>query len=336
MRTPRTHLITGVAGQDGVLLARALLARGDRVVGTTQNGNAGVMACYLAGVEVRPHDLRDHGNFRNLIHELRPDSILNFAAVSSVAHSWQEPTLTKQVNQTAVEQMLASLRDLGLHRTRFVQASSADIFGPPAESGEVTTENTSLNPVSPYAEAKANAHLAVLEARREGLSAGNVILFGHTSVLQRTEFVLADIARQAAEVGAGARAFLSLRDPQVRRDWGSASDVVNGVLATLGSPPDDFVLATGRLHSLAEVSTWALGTVQSGERTARTSGEVARPHDFDGRIGDSARARAVLGWTPSISLESEIKRMVTVNTRRILSGVDHDPGDLPPGPPPSR
>ena len=166
----RTHLVTGVAGQDGVLLARHLLRRGERVVGTVRDErDHRAMACYLGGVEVVEHDVRDQDGFRGLLAQHHPVAVHNLAAMSSVGASWDDVETTRAVNETAVTGMLATLAALGPAAPVFVQASSSEIFGPIA-SGSTVDETAALHPVSPYAEAKAAAHRAVVRAHKTALS----------------------------------------------------------------------------------------------------------------------------------------------------------------------
>lgn len=342
---PETHLITGVTGQDGVLLARLLLASGRRVVGTfAPDGIAGPgpgpTACYLDGVVLVEHDVRDTDGFAALVGEHRPAVVHNLAALSSVGDSWDQAGLVDEVNRAAVEGMLAVLAaglPTGPSAPAFVQASSSEIFGPPRSTDATATEETALRPVSPYGEAKAAAHRAVQGARSSGLCATNLVLFGHTSPLHGPRFVLPTICRQAAEVAAGRRRLLSLRDPTISRDWGSARDVVRAFAAagdrsSRADRAGDFVVATGVLHRLDEVATWALRAagVPDPEELVTTGPGPARQHDFGGPVGDARRAGVGLGWHPEVSLREEIARMVRVEAARLDSGVDHDPAYLAP------
>lgn len=303
----RTHLITGITGQDGALLARLLLRRGDRVVGTSMSGSAAHTAPLLGGAVVIRQDVRDMAGFERLLDEHRPDTVFNLAAPSSVAASWDTPAQTRAVAQEAVENMLTVL--LGRSTPpRFVHASSSEIFGPPREGEAPTHEDTELNPVSPYGEAKAAAHVAVQQARHHGLEAANLVLFGHTSVYQSSGFVLPTIAHQAAEVAAGTRAHIVLQDPSISRDWGSAHDVAAAFADSVDSEARDLVIATGQLHSLGLIAGWALTSLGQDPSRVVSSG-ATRPNDFGGRVGNAARALEHLGWLPRRTLAEEITDM---------------------------
>jgi GDPmannose 4,6-dehydratase len=325
-----THLITGITGQDGVLLARLLRSEGGRVIGTCRPGSqaARQMAPYLEGVAIVEHDIRDTEGFGSLVSRHRPDTVVNLAAQSSVAASWDDPPAAHEVNGAAVERLVAELGRLGSSAPRFVQASSSEIFGPSTERSSLTDDQTPLNPVSPYAEGKATAHRAVAAAREAGLSASNLILFGHTSCLQTDQFVIPLIARQAAEVRHGRRDAITLRDPDVRRDWCSASDVARAFALAIAGPPGDFVIASGELHSLREISQWALDSVDCMVPVAASETATTRPRDFGGRIGDPGPAGLALGWKPTTGLDSEVARMVGVDLARLRTGVDQDPAYL--------
>ena len=316
-----THLITGVGGQDGILLARLLRARGHRVVGTTPPGASPRPRTYLEGVELVEHDVRDVDVFGHLLEKVRPTAVHNLAALSSVESSWDEPSSVAAVNQDAVEGMLSVLLAQRDSAPAFIQASTSEIFG--QVEGGVARESTPLNPQSPYAVAKAAAHRAVVSARERGLRATNLVLFGHTGPLQDRRFVLPTLAHRAAEVRLGRRDHISLRDPSVRRDWGAAQDFVRAFVAAVEAEPGDFVVATGRTHALAEVAAWALPAEVQESGLTRT-GEAARPCDLSGHRGDFTRAMRVLGWRPTTSLRMTIQQMVEVAVQRLKSGVEDD------------
>jgi GDPmannose 4,6-dehydratase len=316
----RTHLITGVGGQDGVLLARQLVARGDRVTGTVPPGTEAPTPALLTDVEIVEHDARDAASFDRLLTDLRPDVVHNLAALSSVAESWEATTEAREVNQSAVEEMLDVLRARSDRAPQFVHASTSDIFGTADGPGSLVDEATRLAPLSPYGEAKAAAHLAVQRARDDGLRATNLILFGHTSVLQAAHFVLPTVASQAAEVAFGTKEAITLRDPTVRRDWGSAPDFVRAFVQAAGASAGDFVIGTGVLHSLAEIAGWALEAAGAPGDALLASGEPPRGADIDGLRADPAAAARLLHWAPAITLRAEIRHMVAVAVRRLESG----------------
>jgi GDPmannose 4,6-dehydratase len=282
------HLVTGAGGQDGRLLVDLLRRQGGEVV-----------ALSLADL-----DVTDTAAFRRLVARHRPDVVHNLAALSSVGRSWAEPETTDAVNHRAVVGMLEVLAELP--GTRFVHASSSEIFGPVAAG--TADEDTPLAPASPYGEAKAAAHLAVAAARSAGVAATNLILFGHTGPGHDPGFVIPTICRQAAEVARGGRDHLELRDPTVARDWGSAADFVRAFALAADAPAGDYVVATGELHRLGDIARWALDAAGVDAEVRRAPGD--RPHDFGGVRGDNRRAARVLGWQPRTSLRAEVEAMV--------------------------
>lgn len=319
----RTHLVTGVAGQDGVLLARLLLRRGERVVGTVRQWrDQQAMACYLEGVEVVEHDVCDQDGFHALLERHHPAAVHNLAAMSSVSASWDAVETTRAVNEVAVTGMLATLTDRGDRAPAFVQASSSEIFGPVA-SGSSVDETTALHPVSPYAEAKAAAHRAVAAARESGVHATNLVMFGHTSPIHAATFVLPRIARSAAEVALGRRDRVELQDPSVRRDWGAATDYVEAFARAVEGPAGDFVVGTGQVHALHDVVEWALVAAGVPGTPLVATGET-RPHDFGDVTADATRAAEVLGWRPRTPLRRVVEQMVAADLARLRSGVDQD------------
>ncbi|GAA4109600.1 GDP-mannose 4,6-dehydratase [Nocardioides fonticola] len=337
-RPPLTHLVTGVAGQDGVHLARLLHAAGHRVVGTVSDASEPETLVYLEGIELAAHDVRDSRGFARLLERVRPDVVHNLAALSSVGASWEAEELTLAVNRDAVVAMLAVLREHAERHgsaPRFLQASSSEIFGP-ATPGAVLDEDSPLAPVSPYGRAKAAAHEAVVAARASGLDAANLVLFGHTGPLHAAHFALPTTCRQAVEVAAGRRERLELRDPSVERDWGGAADFMAAwaQVALSPDPAQDVVVATGQLHRLGEVATWALAAA-GAPADPRLIGDLAgpeqvpaRPHDVTGVRGDASRLAARYAWTPSRQLRAVIETMVAVEEQRLRTGVRHRVGYL--------
>jgi len=301
--SPRTHLVLGADGQDGWLLTELLVRHGEQVV-----------ACVRSSLPEgrRPHpgadwqalDITDTDAFGRLVRDRAPDVVHNLAAISSVGESWTDPGSTDEINHRAVVRML----DVVAERPgrRFVQASSSEIFGPVADG--VADEQTPLDPRSPYAESKAAAHRAVAAARTRGVPATNLVLFGHTGPEHAPGFVIPTICRQAVEVALGRRSCLELRDPTIRRDWGSARDFVRAFRLAADAPAGDYVIATGELHELGEVAHWALEAAGVDAEIRRAAGE--RPADFGGVRGDASRAARELGWRAETRVREEVRAMV--------------------------
>jgi GDPmannose 4,6-dehydratase len=320
-------LITGVNGQDGVHLARAYAARGQQVVGTAQPGSA--VSPYLPGTALEPLDVRDRVAFAAVLEQHRPAAVVNLAALSSIGRSWSAPEQAAEVNGTAVVGLLDELREFrGRHgwTPRFVQASSADIFGMPRVLP--VDESHPTTPVSPYGVAKLVAHDAVVAARADGLFAANAILFNHESALRPQHFVTRKIARAAAAIALGLTDTVSLGTLDVRRDWGAAVDYVQALrLIAEAESADDFVIATGTSRPLAEVVEIAFDAAGVADPWTHVvqDPDLVRPADVPDLVGDPTHAREVLGWKPTTSFEDVVARMVAVDLQRLRSGVEDDP-----------
>lgn len=323
---PRTALVTGVGGQDGVLLARRLLADGHRVVGTVRPGAPLRLGPYLSGVDVTPLDVADTDTFAALVREHRPAEIYHLAGLTSVGRSWDDSSAVAEVNGAAVERMLEVLLALPGERPRFLQASSAEVFGPDAVGPQ--DESAPHRPVSPYAQAKSRAHLATVAAREAGLHACVAILYNHESPLRGPRFVTRKISRAVAEIAAGHRDTVQLGNLDVARDWGAAHEYVAGMSALLGhDEPIDLVLATGRqqtLRDLVEVAFERAGVPDPWSRVT-TDPALVRPVDAAGPVGDPRRAADVLGWRARCSFERLVAWMVDVDLKRVASGVEETP-----------
>lgn len=311
------HLITGVAGQDGVLLARLLVATGGRVIGTVRPGSerARAMAPYLAGVEVVEQDVRDIDGFAALVAEHRPDEVYNLAALSSVGRSWDRPDEALEINGAAPVRMLEVLADHP--ETRFLQAASV--------------EETASAADSPYARGKIAAREATRRARAEGRFACAAVLHIHESVLRPPTFVSRKVTRAAAEIAAGVADGLTLGAIDVRRDWGAAVDHVRAMrLIMAADEPGDFQVGTGVVHSLRDlvVVAFRAAGIDDPWPLVRHDGELSRPAD-SAEIATTPDPRVQeLGWVPRHTFEETIEHMVHVDMQRIATGVDEAVGYL--------
>ncbi|MCW2750395.1 MAG: GDP-mannose 4,6-dehydratase [Aeromicrobium sp.] len=329
MTVTPTALITGVAGQDGMYLARSLRANGWRVVGTVRPGISSIarMAPYLDGVEIVEHELTDSLRFDELLSRFAPAAVYNLAAFSSVGRSWDDPELVTRTNALAVIEMLESLlryRDKNARSVRFFQASSAEVFGGEVEGS--LHEQTPHRPRTPYAVAKSAAHHSVISYREKyDLFACNGILFNHESPFRGRQFVAGKIARAAAEVACGNRATVSLGDIDIERDWGAAVDYVELMRRALQHDhADDYIVATGTSHTLRQMLVTAFDSVGLGDPDAHVSLD---PHLWSATQasalqGDPSRAKEQLGWQAATSFDDLIADMVDVDVRRIKSGVE--------------
>lgn len=309
--------ITGISGQDGGYLAERLLAEGVEVHALA---HAIEPLPDLPGVELHTGDLTAVEDVRSLLIDLAPDEVYNLAAVSSVARSWDEPDLTARVNGLAAAALLESalqLQDKHGKQVRFVQASSAEIFGEPSRSPQ--DESTPVRPVNPYGAAKAYAHLMVDVYRRRGLHAVSAILYNHESPRRPTQFVTRKITSTVAAIVEGRADTLALGNLDARRDWGWAPDYIDALVrAARASEAGDYVVATGVAHSVRDFVATAFGHagVTDWEPHVVVDPDFVRPADPTELVGDASRARDVLGWRPSVGFEELVARMVDADLDR--------------------
>ena len=302
-------LITGVAGQDGSYLAERLLADGLEVHALSLPGDAPV-----DGVHAHLGDVADIEGTRALLLDLAPDEVYNLAAVSSVARSWDEPDLTARVNGLAAVGLLESahLAQEKLGRpVRFVQASSAEIFGLPDRAPQ--DEDTPVRPVNPYGAAKAFAHLMVEVYRQRGLHAVSLVLYNHESPRRPQQFVTRKITSGVAAIAAGTATSLTLGNLAVRRDWGWAPDFVDAMVsAARAERPRDYVVATGESHSVEEFVAAAFRCVGIHDWSPYVEQDPAllRPVDALALAGDATRIRTDLGWAPTVGFDDVVRLMV--------------------------
>lgn len=315
----KTALITGAAGQDGILLSQLLLAEEYRVVGLIKPGTSGaVLHAYAPRVEVVDCDLADLSALGDLVTRVQPDEVYNLGGVSSIVESVNHPEMTHRVNVEAVEALVAAIA--GLPRAcSFVQAASGTVF----EGSQVAPqdEHTPRTPRTPYARAKAHTLDIVAAARTEhGLHASAAILYNHESPLRGSGFVTRRITEGAARIAAGLQDTLELGNIEVCRDWGWAPDYVRAMRAMArADEPDDFILATGEAHWLSEFLELAFRAVGIDDwRTCVVTREDLR-RDTDPVVlrGDSRKAYERLGWRHTRSFAQIAQEMVTYDTRLV-------------------
>jgi GDPmannose 4,6-dehydratase len=303
--------VTGIGGQDGSYLAERLLADGVEVHALALETDP---PPDLPEVTVHAGDLTRVDEVRALLLDLAPDEVYNLAAISSVAQAWERPDLAARVNGLAAVGLLESalqVQDKAGREVRFVQASSAEIFGEPATSPQ--DESTPLRPVNPYGAAKAYAHLMVGVYRRRDLHAASLVLYNHESPRRPPRFVSRKITSTVAAIAQGRATGLALGNLDVRRDWGWAPDYVDAMVrAARADEADDFVVATGVGHSVRDFVGAAFERVGIHDWADLVSVDPAfvRPVDPTDLTGDASRARDRLGWSPTVAFEEIVGRMV--------------------------
>lgn len=310
-------LITGVLGQDGWYLARRLAESGHEVHGTDRE--AGRSSDGLEAVEIHRADLADEESMGRLVAHLEPTWIFNLAGSTSVARSWTHPAESAEVLGVGAVRLLSAawdLHDRG-RPVRFLQASSAEIFGDPPVSPQ--TEATPVSPVTPYGAAKAFAHTMVGVYRRRGLFATSAILYNHESPRRPPTFVAAKIARGVAEIAAGRSGRLTLGNIDVSRDWGYAPDYVEAMGAIVEAPePNDYVVATGEARSVREFvqAAFAVVGIEDWQAHVEVDPQLFRPADPRSLVGDATRLRS-LGWRPTLDFSQLVRTMVEHQVRRL-------------------
>lgn len=312
-------LITGAAGQDGILLSQMLLSSGYQVTGLIKPGTSGsILHAYAPQVRVVDCDLADSDALTDVITSLEPTEIFNLGGVSSIVESVNHPEMTHRVNVGAVETILAAMRGMP-HECRFVQAASGTIFE--GSDSAPQHESTTRSPRTPYAMAKSESMDLIAEARdRDGIHASAAILYNHESPLRGSGFVTRRITEGAARIAAGLQESLELGNIEVCRDWGWAPDYVRGMrLMMAASEPDDYILATGTTHWLAEFLELAFvaAGIESWRDHVVTREDLRRTDDPTVLCGDSRRAHDRLGWSHTRSFAEIAREMVAYDLRLI-------------------
>jgi len=321
----KTALICGISGQDGAFLARLLLNRGYRVVGTSRDAQVSSFANLrrlgiLERVTLESMVLTDFRSTLQVLAKVRPDEIYNLAGQSSVGLSFQQPVETLESIAIGSLNLLESVRFLG-EPIRLYNASSSECFGDTRDLA--ANEETPFRPRSPYAAAKAAAHWEVANYREAyGLFACSGILFNHESPLRPERFVTKKIVAAVCRIASGSREKLVLGNLRISRDWGWAPEYVDAMWRMLqAQEPEDFVIATGEMHSLEEFVNHTFAQLGlDWRRHVASDPDLFRPSDILFSRGDASRARQRLGWKASVHMPDVIARMVAEEQQR---GVTH-------------
>ncbi|OIO59882.1 MAG: GDP-mannose 4,6-dehydratase [Verrucomicrobia bacterium CG_4_10_14_3_um_filter_43_23] len=314
-------LITGITGQDGSYLAELLLSKGYEVHGLTRSSsplNSTAPISNKCDTETNNKailhyvDLADAFNLTELLENIRPDEIYNLAAQSHVRVSFDAPEYTADVTGIGTLRILEAVRKAGLlHHARFYQASSSEMYGKVQESPQ--SEATPFHPRSPYACAKIFAYYSTLNYRESHkLHASNGILFNHESPRRGETFVTRKITRAATRIKLGLQDKLVLGNLDAKRDWGYAPDYVEAMWLMLQQDnPDDYVIATGKTHSIREFCQEAFGLLDlDWEKYVDYDPQLRRLTEVDLIQGDSSKAKRVLGWEPRTSFKNLVHLMI--------------------------
>ena len=307
-------LITGITGQDGSYLAEFLLEKGYDVFGLIRRSSVVTdqrIRHLLGKVELLDGDLLDQGSLIKVIRQARPDEVYNLAAQSFVPASFVAPVLTGEFTALGVTKVLEAIRICDWP-VRFYQASSSEMFGKVQEVPQ--TEKTPFYPRSPYGVAKVYGHWITVNYRESyGLFTCSGIVFNMESPRRGYEFVTRKLTRGVARVKLGKQQKVRLGNLDARRDWGYARDYVRAMWLMLQqSEPDDYVVATGETHSVAEFAALAFRRVgiEDWRDYVEIDPALLRPAEVDLLIGNPAKARERLGWRPEVTFEGLVNLMV--------------------------
>jgi GDPmannose 4,6-dehydratase len=347
----KTALITGVTGQDGAYLAELLLAKGYVVHGVKRRSSS-FNTERVDHLYEDPHegktdfflhygDLTDATNLIRLVQEVQPDEIYNLAAQSHVHVSFETPEYTANADAIGTLRLLEAIRILRLEeKVRFYQASTSELYGKVQQVPQ--SETTPFYPRSPYAAAKLYAYWITVNYREAyGMHASNGILFNHESPLRGETFVTRKITRAVAAIELGLQSRLYLGNLDAQRDWGHARDYVDAMWLMMQQPKgDDFVIATGEMHSVRDFTERAFGEVgralewrgkgQKEEGLDAKTGEVLvaidpryfRPTEVEQLLGDPSKAHAKLGWRHKTSFAELVREMVAADREAVARQKD--------------
>ncbi|WP_068479765.1 GDP-mannose 4,6-dehydratase [Pseudoclavibacter helvolus] len=311
-------LITGITGQDGLYLAELLLGKGYEVFGLIRGQNNPKLELVqrtVPGVKILTGDLTDASSLTRVLNASQPDEVYNLGAISFVAYSWENASVTTDVTGKGVLNILEATRlwaGSDLDKVRFYQASSSEMFGKVQQVPQ--SEETLLWPRSPYGVAKTYGHYMTINYRESyGMHASSGILFNHESPRRGPEFVTRKVTQAVARIKLGLQDEIVMGNLDAKRDWGFAGDYVDAMWRMLQQDEaDDYVVATGETHSIEElldVAFQAAG-LDDWRQHVRQAPEFMRPAEVDLLIGDPSKAREKLDWTPTVSFEGLVQMMV--------------------------
>jgi GDPmannose 4,6-dehydratase len=323
-------LITGITGQDGSYLAELLLRKGYEVFGMVRQSSVKKLDRVeelIDDIELVEGDLTDQSSLDNVVESVQPDEVYNLAAQSFVPVSWNQPVLTGDVTGLGVMRVLEAIRK---HQpaAKFLQASSSEMFGLVQENPQ--NEKTPFYPRSPYGVAKVYGHYITVNYRESyGIFACSAMGFNHESPRRGLDFVTRKVTNQVARIRCGLAQKLLMGNLDAKRDWGFAGDYVRAMWMMLQQPePDDYVLATGKTHSVRDLLEVAFAAVEMDWRDyVEIDPKLIRPAEVDYLRGDATKARKKLDWEPEVSFEELIRMMVEADLELVQKTLN---GNAPP------
>jgi GDPmannose 4,6-dehydratase len=304
-------LILGINGQDGIFLTRLLENQGKKVTGISKSP---IPSKYLPkSIDYIEGDLRNTERIVQLVLERDIVEIYNFAALSSVAQSYSQPMLTKEVNYLAVRSLLDMVySEPSLRECKFFQASSSEMFG--NVNYHPQDENTPFDPQSPYGLAKLDAHLYCKRKREQGFFVCCGILYNHESSYRPSTFLSKKVTSTVARISLGSKEYLYVGNLDAERDWGAAEEYVEAIWRIIShGDPMDFIVATGKSHTVRDLIHYALQSVSlesKFEELIKVDSELLRPIDLIKTVGDPSLILKTLGWQCRQNLEQIVSQMV--------------------------
>ncbi len=321
-------LITGITGQDGSYLTELLLKKGYDVFGIIRRAST-FNTERIDHIYQDPHeqgrrlhllygDLNDASSLNKILRDVQPEEIYNLGAQSHVRVSFDIPEYTAEIGGLGTLRLLEAIRETGLHKTRFYQASSSELYGKVQEIPQ--TETTPFYPRSPYGVAKLYSYWITVNYRESyGLYACNGILFNHESPRRGETFVTRKVTRAAVSIKLGLQDKLFLGNLDAKRDWGFAGDYVEAMWLMLQQDQaDDYVISTGETHSVRQLLEEAFGYLDlDWQDYVEIDPRYFRPAEVDLLIGDSSKARRKLGWAPKVTFRDLVRMMIDADMNEL-------------------
>lgn len=319
----RRALITGITGQDGSYLAELLLEKSYEVHGMVRRSSEEKferIGHLRDRIKLHQGDLLDQYSLAALLEEIEPHEVYNLAAQSFVPTSWNQPVLTGEFSGLGVTKMLEAIRHTK-SKARFYQASSSEMFGKVRQVPQ--NEETPFYPRSPYGVAKVYGHHITVNYRESfGIFAVSGIMFNHESPRRGLEFVTRKVTNGAARIKLGLQDRLNIGNLDAKRDWGFAGNYVDAMWRMLQQQqPEDYVIATGKTHSVRDVCEIAFARLGLDWRKhAHVDPALVRPAEVDLLIGDASKAKKKLGWEPKMQFKELIEMMVDADLEKLKAG----------------